>query len=265
MHPSPIYTFETTAYAFQLCWGITLFWRQYSVPDTWLSELKPLCECAGHRILQHRLASDDCSQFLISPDPFATPDEVVRGLKGRLQSLMSSEIPKAFQRNYDIHSVGSTTRSKTEFYVRRQLVHHGVDNVDSEGLELAELQFENPDIDLGRLRFTSHGRYRCNLHVVLRLRNRNSSKQLSMLAVIRDTVRKTADRHHLQLSRLGLLEDHIHLVLGHTPNKSPASVCYSMMNNIAYAFGMQNVLLSSCYVGTIGEYDLGAIRKIDAQ
>jgi REP element-mobilizing transposase RayT len=265
MPPLPIYTYENTTYAFQLCWGITLFWRRCVVPDTWLPRLTELCGSAGQRVLQHKRASDDCSQFLISTDPFMAADEIVRGLKGRLQSLIRKEVPKAFQRNYDVHSVGSTTRSKTEAYIRRQLVHHSVVPVGTHDVELADLQLENPNVDLGRFRFTSHGRYRCNLHLVFRMMDPLAVEEPQRLELLRSTIRKTAHRHCFLLSHIGLLKDHIHLVLGHSPDRSPASVCYSLMNNIAFTFGMQNVLWPSCYVGTIGEYDLGAVRKMNSQ
>ena len=87
-----------------------------------------------------------------------------------------------------------------------------------------------------------------------------NANALDHLLTIRTTIRSTALKHHLLLSRLGLLQDHVHLVLGIPPDYSPAQVAWSMMNNIAWAFGMQPVLWPSCYLGTIGEYDLGAVQ-----
>ncbi len=72
-------------------------------------------------------------------------------------------------------------------------------------------------------------------------------------------------KHGLLLSRMGLLQDHLHLVIGTRPEDSPAAFAFSMMNNIAWVFGMRPVLKPSCYLGTVGEYDLGAVKPGDVQ
>ena len=198
--------------------------------------------------------------LLVSTRPHLNPARIVRQIKGPLQTFIRNQRPKAFQRNYDIHSIGSTTRDKTENYVAGQLTHHDIRPEALQGISLSDLQIIDPDVDLGRYRFTSHGRYRCNLHVVLRFREEFAQLNSEQLVAIRIVVRRTAQKHRLLLSRLGLLLDHLHLVIGIPIEASPAEVAYSLMNNIAWIFGMQPVLWHSCYLGTVGEYDLGAVR-----
>jgi REP element-mobilizing transposase RayT len=77
---------------------------------------------------------------------------------------------------------------------------------------------------------------------------------------VRNVAKATAERHHLLLSRIGLLDDHLHLIVGIPATLDPCSVVLSFMNNTAWVFGLQPVLWHSCYVGTIGEYDLGAVQ-----
>ena len=60
------------------------------------------------------------------------------------------------------------------------------------------------------------------------------------------------------LSRAGIVPGHVHLTLGCALNESPQEVALSYMNNLAYVRGMLPVLQFSCYVGTFGEYDVGA-------
>jgi len=43
--------------------------------------------------------------------------------------------------------------------------------------------------------------------------------------------------------------------------ESPLEVAVGYLNNLAYAQGMKRVYQYGFYVGTFGEYDLGAIRK----
>ena len=163
--PSPVYTPENTTCAFQILYGVVVFWKDPGPGDVWLPELKVQCEASGLRILKHRFATTTCSLFLVSTRPAIAATEVVRGIKGRLQTLIRTRRPNAFQRNYDIHSIGSTTREKTENYVAGQLQHHAIDEEQIRECRLNDLQLINPDVDLGRYRLTGHGRYRCNLHL----------------------------------------------------------------------------------------------------
>jgi REP element-mobilizing transposase RayT len=49
---------------------------------------------------------------------------VAARVKGRLQYRLRRTIPKAFQRNYSIHGIGSTRRDKLDNYIDSQLEHH---------------------------------------------------------------------------------------------------------------------------------------------
>jgi len=261
---NPVYTADNVRCAFQLNWSLSIFWHEVGAGDHWLPELQRLSEAAGVRILNHRFRTATCSQFLISTRPPLEPLAIPKGVKGRLQALVRRDRANALQRNYHLQSLGSTQREKVEHYVAGQLVHHA-DSKDDDAFpaidcDLADLQIVNPDVDLSRQRFTSHARYRCNLHIVLRLHKQFADPDSQQLERIRKAIRITAQRHDHLLSRVGLLNDHVHLVLGIGVDQSPLDVALPYMNNIAWMFEMQPVLWKSCYLGTIGEYDLGAIR-----
>lgn len=255
--PEPIYTPDNCSTAYQLDWSVTLFWRQIPATDEWLVELMPVTEADGVRVLRHRFPTPDCSQFLISSKPGVRPVDVVRSLKGRLQYLVRQRWPKAFQRNYDLHSIGSTRREKLEEYVASQLPHHGVEGTTK--TELSDLQVCNPEIDLSRPRFSAHARYRCNLHLAF-VTDRRRQFAVERLEQIRSMIRRCAATHGDLLARVGLLPDHLHLVLGVSPEEAPLNIALRYMNNIAFVVGMEPVLMHSCYLGTVGEYDLGAAK-----
>lgn len=257
--PSAIYNEENITCAFQLLYGVSVFWTTSGPGEFWLPQLTAKCETLHLRILKHYFATSTCSVFLVSTRPDVSASDLVRQLKGQLQAIVRTDRPKAFQRNYDLLSIGSTRRSKAENYVARQLVHHAVDEEQIRACRLDDLQFINPHIDLGRYRFTAHGRFRCNLHVAFRFNDHVLPISPSWLERVRNVAKRTADRHELLLSRLGLLFDHLHLVVGIPAVASPGAVALSFMNNISWIFGMQPVLWHSCYLGTIGEYDLGAV------
>lgn len=82
----------------------------------------------------------------------------------------------------------------------------------------------------------------------------------SQLERVRNVIVQSAEKKKWQLSRIGLLSNHVHLLLGASVTESPQSIALSLMNNIAYAYEMKPVLKFSYYAGTFGGYDRGAIR-----
>ena len=46
----------------------------------------------------------------MSTTPGVAPSQLIRSIKGRLQHQVRRERPKAFRRNYSLHSIGSATR-----------------------------------------------------------------------------------------------------------------------------------------------------------
>ena len=53
---------------------------------------------------------------------------------------------------------------------------------------------------------------------------------------------------------------HVHVLLGCNLAESPQEVALGYLNNLAYAQEMRRVYQYGFYVGTVGEYDLGAVR-----
>jgi hypothetical protein len=155
----PVYTAHNTTSAFQLNWGLTLFWRKRPIDDArWLRDLQQATEPDGVRVIKHRLTTGDASQFFVSTKPHVAPAELVRSVKGRLQYLISSQAPKAFQRNYSVRSIGEAKRSIVEDYVANQLGHHRMADPAVQQ-RLAQLQRAYTDVDLGKVCFSAHGQY----------------------------------------------------------------------------------------------------------
>jgi REP element-mobilizing transposase RayT len=255
---APIYLPDTTSAAWQLDWSVTVFWRSPPMTDDWLNELRSALEPDGIRLLEHRFSHLDRSLFWVSTLPRVKPVELVQRIKGRLQYVVRRRWPKALRRNYDLHSIGSTRRDKAEQYVATQLQHHYPDDPALRAA-LCDLQIVHSEVDLSQPRFTAHARYRCNLHLVVVHQDRWRQSEFTMYEKVRNMIRGAATAKGHMLSRLGLLPDHLHLALGFWPDESPQEIPLSYMNNIAYVYGMQPVLKSSYFVGTIGEYDLGAL------
>jgi hypothetical protein len=74
-------------------------------------------------------------------------------------------------------------------------------------------------------------------------------------------LKRAAAHHKHLLADAGILSDHIHLAIGCDVNESPQEVALRYLNNLAYSQGMKAAYQYGAYVGTFGDYDLGAIRQ----
>jgi REP element-mobilizing transposase RayT len=255
----PLYTPDNTTAAYELNWGLTVFWRGTPIPDDgWFAALQAATEPDDVRILKHEMTTGDASQFFVSTKPHVAPKDLVRSVKGRLQHEIRARAPKALQRNYCLRSIGSATRTVVEGYVADQLGHHRMADPDVQK-RLARFQRSYPDVDLSQPSFSSHGEYWYNLHVVFVNDERWMEIRESVLEQRLVTIEAAAVKHGHRLSRAAVLADHVHLTLGCEISESPEQVVLGYMNNCAYVCGMKPEFRFSYYVGTFGEYDRGAV------
>jgi REP element-mobilizing transposase RayT len=256
----PLYTAANCKPAYELRWSLTLFTAAPITPaHTWIAPLKANVERDGVRILEHVSREPLIHQFLVSTKPNVAPPAIIKSVKGRLQHLIRDNHPNAFRRNFSLTSVGEVRRKVVEAYVANQLGHH--QTADPRVQErLARFQLTFP-VDLSQAQFSSHGRYLCNLHLVLVHDGRWMELEEARLTTTRDMLLKAAKSKGHQMSRIALLADHLHVTLGSGYSQSPEEVALSYLNNLSYAHGMKAMYQFSYFVGTFGEYDLGAIRR----
>jgi REP element-mobilizing transposase RayT len=169
------------------------------------------------------------------------------------------QFPKAFSRNYGLVSVGSARRDLIEHYVETQLNHHRMADPRVQ-TALFEQQFVgNSELSIPRM--NSHAQFVYNLHVVLVNAEHLNDLRQEVLGRRREMILSASQRKGHLLSRVAILTDHVHLMLGCQLNESPAEIALAYMNNLAYVEGMEPVYQFGYYVGTFGEYDLQAIRN----
>jgi REP element-mobilizing transposase RayT len=258
---APIYIADNTTHAYQLNWSLSLFPKSLIPPvETWLNPLKQASESDSVRILEARSINHQSCQFLVSTKPNVSPSDVVRSIKGRLQHLLQTSVPKAFQRNYGIYSVGESNLDCLSNYVAKQPSRHpmAADHIQH---RIESFQFLDKTVNLRSPRASSHGRYLNNVHIVLENRERLHDVSEKTLASIRSMIMRSCAKKEQLLSRIGIVSNHLHILMGCSVDESPREVALALMNNISYALGMKPVLEFSYYVGTFGPYDRGAIRK----
>jgi REP element-mobilizing transposase RayT len=259
--PSAIYTPDNCTPAYQLRWSLALFAKKTLPPaDQWLAALQGAAEGDGVRILEYSFKAPNISLFLLSTTPRVAPSRIVWSVKGRLQHLLTASDPDAFRRNFSLTTVGDAKSEVVENYVASQLDRQPA--LDTQTRELLEkFQLEFPDVQLDEPAFTAHGRYMYNLHVVLVHDCRWCHVREEYLAASRDMVLSVARKHEHRLTRVALLGDHIHLTMRCGADVSPEEVALKYLNNLAYARDMQRVFQFGYYVGTIGPYDMEAVRR----
>jgi REP element-mobilizing transposase RayT len=257
---TPLYTAANSHFAFQLRWSIAIFWQQPVSTDPWFADLQAATDPDNVRLLEHRFIGPTTSQFLISTTPEVSPAQLLRTVKGRLQHLVRSERPKAFRRNYSLHSVGDANVAAIESYVARQTSHHPMADPRVQA-SVAAVQIDEPTVDLATVRRSAHGEFHYNLHVVIVREERHPIIDPSFLEATRARLLAAAAKHGHLLRRAGILADHVHLAIGCGIAESPEEVALSYLNNLAHLEDMRPVFQFGSYLGTFGNYDMAAVRR----
>jgi len=257
----PIYNAENTKAAYQLNWSVALFGSNEIPPSTdWLPYLKSSTEPDGVRILECHSPSSNVIQFLISALPALSPSQIIRFVKGRLQYVIRDENPKAFRRNYFIGSVGEVNSQILDQYVGKQAAKHPMADSTVQS-RIEALQFQDSLVDLGSRRTGNYGQYVNSLQIVLENSEDWHEVREEVLLASRNMILRCAAKKGWLLSRMGILSNHIHILVGIGVNESPESAALSLLNNLAFAQGWKPVFRFSYYAGTFGAYDRNAIRQ----
>lgn len=257
----PIYRPENCSAAFQLNWSVAVFGKiDFPSADAWIEPLRIATESDAVRILEFQITSPNVAQFLVSTRPEMSPSDIVRSIKGRWQYILRSQHPSAFRRNYFLSSVGDANSETLNGYVGRQVARHPMAD-DRVSAKLVMLQFHDRTVNLGEEQMGSHGKFVYGLQIVVENALGWNEIHDEVLAGSREMIVRAAASKGWKLARIGLLSNHIHILLGCSMSDSPASVALSLLNNLAFVQGMAPAFRFSYYVGTFGRYDRNAIRQ----
>lgn len=261
MNIQPRYTSNNCSSAYQLNWSLSIFGREsLSSPASSIEQLREAIAKDHLKLLEFHHKPPNIVQFFVSSRSDLNPSDIVRLIKGRWQYLLRSTEPIEFRRNYRITSVGSANADVLAAYIERQPVKHPM--ADHRVQELLEsLQFHDDQVDLTLVRRSSHGEFRYALQVVIESESGLHDVRPSVLAAYRHAILASCHKHRWLLSRIGLLSNHVHVLVGPGVEDSPMGVALVLMNNIAFTQELRPMFRTSFYVGTFGEYDRGAIRN----
>lgn len=259
MQIQPRYTSKNCSTAYQLNWSLSVFGREsLPAPTSSIEQLRETLAKDQLKILEYRHNPPNIVQFFVSSRPDLNPADIVRLIKGRWQYLMKSTEPIEFRRNYRITSIGSANADVLDTYIERQPTRHVMADNRVQEL-LASLQFHDTQVDLTLARRSSHGEYRYALQVVIESESGWHDVRENVLNAYRRAIIASCRKYGWLLSRIGLLSNHIHVLVGPSVGDSPMDVALVLMNNMAFTQGMKPMFRTSFYVGTFGEYDRGAV------
>lgn len=256
---APIYTRENCNPAYQLNWAISLFGND-ALPDIACRHdaVSNLLESDGIRILEQRLRSSSVLLFLVSTTPDVAPSRILQRLKGRIQHAIRATHPRALRRNYRLESVGSAKQIVLDAYVAKQPARHPM--ADPRAHEILQAnQIRQPNVNLTKLRYTAHGQFIYNLHIVLEHEAGWRAVDDQFWKSCGGMILRVCRKKGWLLSRGGIAANHLHLTLGCNIEDVPAEVVLSVMNNLAHVHGMKAIYRFGYFVGTFGNFDLGAL------
>jgi len=265
MSPTPLYTSEnidSPAYHLRYSWtGWPSAGTFPPAPDeSFFETLEKRWETDGIRPLERKWSAEQI-QFTCSVRATVSPTVFAGRVKGRLEHAFRKAGTRInFSRKVAFRSLGESKREQVEAYIAKQATKERFVDSRFEAL-VANYTQVNHSVRLEEPTETTRGRYWYDLHIVLVTDHRMRFTDETSLACICDTCDKVAGKKGHRIATWSVMPDHVHLALRGNVEQSPEEVALGFMNNIAFAFGQKAVFRPSYYVGTFGEYDMGAVRR----
>lgn len=262
--PAPIYTptnVTNPAYQLRFSWSAWSSAGDFpaKLDEVAFSNVQARWESDGIRLLEQQW-TPELIQLTVSTTPQVTPVLIAARLKGRLQhALREAETPVTFSRKVSLRSIGETTTTSVQNYIRDQVASEQF--VDARTAEnLSQYTVHDVTADLSAPTATNSGRYWYNLHVVIVAEERYRCFDETFLGRVRDSCFRIAKAKEHQLALVSVMPDHVHLALRANIHASPEDVAIGFLSNLAYALGQKAVWRFGYYAGTFSEYDMGAVR-----
>jgi REP element-mobilizing transposase RayT len=260
----PLYDDPAVAPAYQLRYDWTAWSSEGAELPGGLSEvlggIEPAWEDDGLRVLETR-CSRQLVQVLFSVKPTVSPVFCAARAKGRLQyALRKAGHATLLQRKLSLRSVGENATNDVRQYILSQ-----VDKETEYEAELAEFTRSDESVRLAAPTETRSSRYWYNLHLVLVTEERYCIRDLDRLRKLQECALRIARKKGYAIAQLAVLPDHLHVALRGNIAQSPQAIAWAFQNNLAYALGQCRIWQDTYYVGTFGEYGMGAIRRCVAK
>ena len=228
--------------------------------------LERVCQREQYHVLQLEISATNL-RMVLSLRPTHTVSQAVRLLKGNLERDVkrSFEIEKLFGRGYFARTAGKASLEAARNYVESQVTHHGY-----KGEWTKPLKFQNPHFKSPAFSF-EHCVCLLTYHVVLVTQTRLPVFDETIAPRLFEYLLAVSAKHRFAIERIGLLPDHMHMIIEAIPSVSVEEYVLAIMNNTRYwmerhyfgvlkAMDAWDVWQQSYYAGTVGEYTTAQVR-----
>ena len=236
--------------------------------------LSEVCGRENYHLLETEIAPENL-RLLLSLKPDQTVSRAVNMLKGNLSRQFNLKFPGRLQKHtanslwakgYFARSSGKVNLDRAREYVASQIPHHGY-----QGEWTQRLRYQNPKFKSPAFEF-EHCFCLLNYHVVLSTQNRIPLFDEAIAPELFDYVVRVGAKHKFAVDRIGLLPDHMHLLLEAVPGVSIEQCVRAILDNTRHWMtsrysgvlrqtGAWDVWQPSFYAGTVGEYSTAQITK----
>ena len=236
--------------------------------------LDDVCSREEYHLLESDITESHL-RLLISMKPAQTVSRAVKMLKGNLAHEFASTFKEQLERHqsrslwakgYFARSSGKVNLDLARQYVEQQVSHHGYEGEWTKALKFHNNAFKSPAFEMDHC-FTM-----LNYHVVLATQNRIPLFDETIAQFFFDYVTSIGRKHNFVVDRMGLLPDHMHLIIEAIPNVSVEECVLALLNNtqcwmekhysgVLKQTGAWNVWRPSFYAGTVGEYSTAQVKR----
>jgi len=232
--------------------------------------LQEVCDREQYHLLEFEI-TDDHLRLLLSLQPTQTVANTAKMVKGNLDHEFSvayagERIRKLFARGYFARSSGKVDLVAARQYVDKQVPHHGYKGEWTKPLKYRNPAFRSPAFPL------AHGYCLLNYHVVIATQDRTPIFDEVIAPGLFNCCVAIGEKHSFAIERMGLLPDHLHLIVEAKSDVAIEDCVRGVMENtrqwmeqqfsgVLKETGAWDVWRPSYYTGTIGEYTTAQVRK----
>jgi putative transposase len=214
-------------------------------------------------------------KILVSLKPQQTISNLVQKVKGNLSYQFGVESRDLLRRfdiksflasGYFARSSGKVNLEAARRYVETQAAHHGHKGEWIKPLSCRNATFRSPAFKL------AHCFCILDYHVVLATQSRISVFDEAIAPSLFEYLMSVGNKHGFVLDRMGLMPDHIHLILEGIPTLSIEECVRAILNNthhwmtkqfwgVLKETGAWDVWQPSFYAGTVGAFSTAQVRR----
>src|SRR5215204_3873906 len=222
--------------------------------------LADVCHRKEYHLLETSI-NEDHLRLLISLKAQDAVSKTVQMLKGNLQHQFGkcTDPTVELAEGYFARSTGKVDLERVRKYVDQQVPHHGYSGEWTKSLKFRNDAFTSPAFTF------AHHVSILNYHLVFATQDRIPLFDEVIAPNLFKYLLAVSKKHRFEIDRMGVLPDHLHLVIEGIPNVSVANYALAIMNasqqwmtdkysGVLKETNSWDVWRPSYYAGTVGEF-----------